>query len=142
MLCSAELCNIDLLFFFGLFRLFFLFLFRLLSACCALRLPVRCILEHVLRAARIEVDSVLFGEGGQWRIGHHSRASNRLNFTARSRSLRPTIFALLSLSVFLSGVVLFVLRRDVLLEVLLVAEKVLCAGQRVLEKDHDREEHF
>ena len=84
---------------------------------------------------------MLLGEGGQWGISHHSWTGNRLDFAGRSRSLRTCIFTALRLSVLLCAGS-FVLRRDVLLEVLLVAEKVLCAGQRVLKEDHDREEHL
>ena len=100
-----------------------------LSCTCTLRLggsrP-----KHTSLTFRVEVDALLLGERGDRWVAHYARTSNGFNLATRCRSRGICRIFCRSLC------------RDVLFKVLLVAVKVFCAGQWVLEQDDDRQEHF
>jgi hypothetical protein len=86
-------------------------------------------LEHVFLRARVKVDSVLFSQRSYWAVAHSCWRSYGCYLTSRHRLLIS-----FCLAAFLGG--------DVFLEVFLVAVKVFCAGERILEQDYHRKEHF
>lgn len=103
--------------------LFAVFGTRRFGVLCSMR-------KHVLGTLRLKVNTVLLCERRKGRVAHNAGRSNSANFATR-------VWA-----VCVSGLLASLFSGNVLLKVLLVAVEVLRAGQRVLEENQDREEHF